>query len=90
MRYFRARPKKDSNMLVDQFLHRIELTPMDHCVIMPNAKNIIVNLPNEVFNWCADNFGMPFTGWAYGVRREKVTMYFKNKEEAMAFKLRWI
>jgi len=86
MKYFRARPKLiGGGMIVDELPHR--LVTSDVNIINKLAPDWIVG---DVFNWCNDNYGEMLYGWAFGLRGGILTFYFVSKEDAMAFKLRWL
>ena len=90
MRYYRARPKKDSNQLIAYLPHRIDLISREEYEKYTSPTHNGVLKP-EIIAWCNINFGDAFTidSWAYGIMTSKVTLYFKTKEDAVAFKLRW-
>lgn len=88
MRYYRARPKKGTELLIAEFMHRLETT--DSKVIGQFAQPWSRMLLDEVNEWCIETYGKAFEDWAYGYRGGKFTLYFKSKHDAMAFKLRWM
>lgn len=88
MKYYRARPKKGTGLLIATFVHRLETT--DSEVIKQFTRPVNRMLTSEVEEWCAENYGEAFKDWAYGCRGRKFTLFFKSKNDAMAFKLRWL
>jgi len=88
MKYYRARPKKGTELLIATFVHRLETT--DPRIMNQFTKPWTRMLTDEVEEWCAENYGKTFKDWAYGCSTGKFTLYFKSKQDAMAFKLRWL
>lgn len=85
MKYYRARPKKGTGLLIAIFVHRLE-TKVISSFIHPVTHMLV----DEVKEWCTENYGTIFKDWAYGYNGRKFTLYFKSKQDAMAFKLRWL
>lgn len=88
MKYYRARPKKRTGLLIATFVHRLETT--DSKIIGQFAQPWSRMLMDNVEEWCVENYGTAFEDWAYGYIAGKFTLYFKSKQDAMAFKLRWL
>jgi len=88
MRYYRARPKKGTGLLIVEFVHRLETT--DSKIMNQFTKPWSRMLIDEVEEWCTETYGKAFDDWAYGYGANKFTLYFKSKQDAMAFKLRWL
>ena len=85
MKYYRARPHKGSTRFIDLFVHRLVF--QEEGKYIGDRSYIICS---EIDDWCVANIGGSFREWAYSIRRGDVTMYFKTKEDAFAFKLRWL
>ena len=88
MRYHRARPKQNTGLLVNEFVHR--LATIDSVLIARLTDEPIGLLKIKIYDWCCDSFGKEHNDWTYGLRDKYMVMYFKTKEDAMAFKLRWL
>lgn len=88
MKYYRARPEKGTGLLIATFVHRLETTDFER--IKQLTQPISYMMATEVNEWCVENYGIAFKDWAYGCRGSKLTLYFKSKQDAMAFKLRWL
>jgi len=82
-RYYRARPK-NNNILYSAFKHRIITERPDIILKLLGVDNI---LDSKIYKWCFCNYGRE---WLYSYKSSKLIFYFKTKEDAMAFKLRWL
>lgn len=88
MKYFRARPKIiEGGMIVDGLPHRLKMTDAN---IVDKLTEHNSWLTNDVLKWCDENYGEIQFDWAFGLRGGTLTLYFMSKEDAMAFKLRWL
>lgn len=82
MRYYRYKPTGDLfYCLVDRL--EIDADKVDNLIC---DKENTCFLITEVVKWCNDEFG---DDWDWAVANNKLTMYFKNREDAMKFKLMW-
>lgn len=88
MKYYRARPKQGTGLLIATFVHRLVTT--DSKIIEQFTTPISHMLIIEVNEWCVETYGKAFKDWAYGCKGSKFTLYFKSRQDAMAFKLRWL
>lgn len=86
MKYIRARPKMMAGMIVDMLPHRLKTSDVN--VVSKLTERGV--LTNNVLKWCNDNYGEILFAWAFGLRGGILTFYFASKEDAMAFKLRWL
>lgn len=92
MRYSRGRyNKKCPDLLVNRFLHRIILNDEESRNMCQgiNKRNFYFCLNNEIYEWCHKTYGKYCIEWGFGLKKKTATVYFKTKEDAMAFKLRW-
>ena len=95
MIYKRARPKKHQmSMVISQFVHRLYLDDEYVYKLKLSFYNPTIG---DVSEWCSETFEQIWKDWAIQVygsqklnsKKPAVIYYFKTKEDAMAFKLRW-
>ena len=86
MRYYRARIRnKDSQLIMDQFVHRIEIK--HNLEFYQKGRH---NIRLDIRQWCNENIGTFIKQWAVSTsHRNKIIFYFKTKEDALAFKMCW-
>ena len=87
MRYYQFIPTND---LFYFLTHRLEFNGYEEIRDLVYTRANIYKLQAKVKMWCMDEIGSFEYDWDYALAGYKLTMYFKNVEDAMAFKLRWM
>ena len=86
MRYYRFEPTANSFYFL---VHRLELNGYEEIKDLVHNRANIYRLSGNVIVWCKNEIGVFEHDWDYALVGNKLTMYFKNIEDTMAFKLRW-
>jgi len=77
----------NSEEFIDNFKHYIVT---NNITILNHMPSLINPLKSKIYLWCEKNYGEIFEDWTYRVNDSEITFYFKTKEDAMAFRLRWL
>lgn len=89
MKYVRGRFKPNDTRLITHFPHQMHLTETSDQKLITCDRARWKNLTPEVIEWCNETYGQSFREWAYYTGGKILKVYFKTKEDALAFKIMW-